>query len=85
MKLTVLNPKTTRIVLLVALTLLLVYEFMTLAWGTNATISETVWTLTYHTPLVPLLTGVLIGHFFFPKGVCVHCGKRPWAKDDEAA
>lgn len=74
-----LTPKHTGLVLLVALVLLLTYEGLTLGFGDHATISETVWRITNATPLVPFLSGVLMGHFFFPKGNCVHCGKRPWA------
>lgn len=44
------------------------------------TISEIVWWLSAESPLFVLVCGILAGHFWFPKGVCVHCGKRPWAK-----
>ena len=43
------------------------------------TISELVWGATFELPLIPLAAGVLMGHFFFPKGKCVLCGGRPWA------
>lgn len=75
-----LTPTHTGLVLLVVFVLLLTYEGLTLNFGQNATISEVVWALSLSTPLVPFLAGVLNGHFFFPKGSCVHCGKRPWAK-----
>jgi hypothetical protein len=74
-----LTARHTRWVLLAAGALLLTYEFMTLGMGQNATISETVWALTVSTPLVPFGSGVLMGHFFFPKGTCVNCGHRPYA------
>jgi hypothetical protein len=56
------------------------WEFYALIELDHATISEMVWNMSNATPLVPFLFGGLMGHFFFPKGVCVHCGKRPWAR-----
>jgi len=57
----------------------------TIALGSNEstlwTISKVVWQATFSTPLVPLIAGILMGHFFFPKGKCVLCGGRPWATD----
>lgn len=65
----------------------LVLEAIALATDeqTAWTISQLVWRATYSTPLVPLLFGVLMGHFFFPKGSCVHCGLRPWAGNEQGA
>ena len=71
----------TELLVFVALVLLLGWEAWTLAnSGAGDTISEIVWNATNATPLVPFLVGGLMGHWFFPKGVCVHCGRRPWAK-----
>lgn len=49
------------------------------------TISEIVWGLSAASPLFTFVCGILAGHFWFPKGACVHCGKRPWAKDPAPA
>lgn len=71
----------TGLVVMVATVALLGWEAWTLV---NAhpgdTISEAIWNVSNSTPLVPFTFGGLMGHWFFPKGVCVHCGKRPWAK-----
>jgi hypothetical protein len=65
----------------VAIVGLLGWEAFVLSNGIPGdTLSETVWNASYATPLVPFLAGVLCGHFWFPKGKCVHCGQRPWAK-----
>lgn len=73
--------KKTGIAWLVAIIGLLMWEALVLSNGVPGdTLSEAVWNATYATPLVPFLSGVLAGHWFFPKGRCVHCGQRPWAK-----
>lgn len=65
----------------VMVVLALAWEAYALATGEAGawTWSQLVWQATHSTPLVPLLFGTLMGHFFFPKGACVHCGLRPWA------
>jgi hypothetical protein len=72
--------KWTKIVVSFLVVLALGWEFYALSALDSATISEMVWNLTAATPLVPFSIGVLCGHWFMPKGLCVHCGKRPWAK-----
>lgn len=46
-------------------------------------ISKVVWQASAANPIfiaLPcLLLGMLLGHFYFPKGKCVFCGSRPWA------
>lgn len=59
--------------------LALAWEVLALGWGANATISELVWNLSENTFFVFAL-GVLMGHFFFLKSKCVHCGKNPYRK-----
>lgn len=49
------------------------------------TFSQLVWRAAFSTPLVPFLFGVLMGHFFFPKGSCVHCGLRPWGGKEDGS
>ncbi len=64
-----LKAKHTRAFLAVVLVLMLGYEGATIAWGDNATISEVIWTVSAGRPIVPFLSGMLMGHFFFtPKG-----------------
>lgn len=52
-----------------ATSLLLAWEVWTLSNGSpNDTISEIIWAGTRATPLVPFGFGVLMGHWFFPRG-----------------
>lgn len=47
---------------------LLIYEFITLKnTHRGDTISEIVWDATQKRPLVPLVAGMLIGHFFWQR------------------
>jgi peptidoglycan/LPS O-acetylase OafA/YrhL len=57
----------------------LIWEVVALVFGNEASISELVWSI--KTPLLPLAAGVLIGHFWFPKSKCVHCGRYPYRRD----
>jgi len=75
-----LTPKHTAIVMSALIGLALVWEFAVLGLGEQATISEWMWSLTAN-PLVPFVVGMLMGHFFFPKSRCVHCGKNPYRKE----
>lgn len=75
-----LSPQHTVVVMSVLVGLALVWEILTLALGQNATISEFVWTLSENTLFV-FAAGFLMGHWFFPKSRCVHCGKYPYRKD----
>lgn len=60
--------KTTDKVLLVTVGALLAYEAWTLCnKEPNDTISESVWDVTKHRPIVPFAAGMLAGHFFFSK------------------
>lgn len=63
--------------------LLGVAEIVALSSGESLiwSVSKVVWQATLASPLVPFAVGIVAGHFFFPKGVCVHCGFRPWASD----
>ncbi len=62
--------------------LLLIWEFIgVFAPGVADMISPMIWDATFSMPLIPLAFGTLMGHWFWPKGACVHCGLRPWSKD----
>lgn len=74
-----LKPAHTAIVMGALVLLALVWEGMALGWGTNATISELVWKLSENS-LFTFVMGMLMGHFFFVKAKCVHCGKFPYRK-----
>ncbi len=74
-----LQRRQTAVVMAVLVLVALVWEGLTLAFGQQATISELVWGI--RSPLLPFVAGVLVGHFWFPKGACVHCGKYPYRKD----
>ena len=57
-----------RLVLLLCLIPLLVYELVTFANPTPGdTISETVWQLSKEWPMVPFLFGVVAGHLFWQR------------------
>ena len=71
--------KHTAAVMGVLIVVALVWEGLALGFGTEATISELVWGI--KTPLLPLAAGILIGHFWFPKSKCVHCGRYPYRRD----
>lgn len=75
-----LTPKHTAIVMPILIGLALVWEFAVLGMGEQATISEWVWSLTAN-PLVPFVAGMLMGHLFFPKSKCIHCGRNPYRKE----
>jgi hypothetical protein len=48
--------------------LLCVYELVALGNGqAGDTISEIVWAVTAERPILPFATGVVCGHFFWPK------------------
>ena len=49
---------------------LFVYEFFALKRKKKETISEVVWRLTFRHPIIPLLFGILMGHFFWPSAQC---------------
>lgn len=69
----------TAVVMPILIGLAVVWEFLVLGMGEQATISEWVWSLTTN-PLVPFIAGMLMGHFFFPKNKCLHCGNTPYRK-----
>lgn len=57
----------TRIVLLAALALLLVYELWVIATHQpDSTISEAIWSVA-RAPMIPFTFGVLMGHFFWQR------------------
>lgn len=63
--------------------LALIYEVMTLAHGDQATISEWVWTMSTN-PLFLFAAAFQLGHWFYPKGSCAHCGSKPTAATAES-
>lgn len=75
-----LKPRHTAIAMVTLLGLAVAWEVLTLGLGDRATISEWVWSLTSN-PLVPFVAGFLMGHWFFPKSRCVHCGRLPYRRD----
>ncbi len=75
-----LQRKHTAIAMAVLVVAALVWEGIALAFGTQATISELVWGI--KTPFLPLVAGILIGHFWFPKSKCVWCGRNPYRKGE---
>lgn len=77
------TPKSTNIVLVAALVILIGYEALTIVSNTQSTISEALWRASFETPMVGLAWGILTGHIFGPKSKCVHCGLRAWAKVDD--
>ena len=60
------NPKLAEIAWVSAIAVLGLYEVYALATG-RITLSRTVWNLdrSQYGPLVPFLTGMLMGHFFW--------------------
>jgi hypothetical protein len=73
--------KRTLVAALVLLVLTIAWEAYTLASGGHAwTFSRFVWELS-GSPLFNLAVGVFIGHFFFQKEECLHCGFRPYRRD----
>jgi hypothetical protein len=61
--------------------LALVWEVFALSSGGHAwSFSRFVWALSAQ-PLFVLAVGILIGHFFFQKEDCLHCGFRPYRRD----
>ena len=73
-----LTRKHTIWVMVTLVILALAWELLALVKGDGATISEMVWSVT--SPLLPFAMGMLMGHFFFTKGKCVHCGKYPYRR-----
>ena len=62
---------------------LLAWEFYAIFQPSSAAlITAAVQKLTFNWPMLPLLTGILLGHLFWPNMKCVNCKFRPWAKDD---
>ena len=54
--------------------LIVAYEFWALEQNKGRTISEITWRLSVSHPLIPLLMGVLMGHFFW-QSTSVYLGK----------
>lgn len=74
------TPKHTAWVMTALVAAALLWEFAALGFGSQATISEFVWTLTRN-PFFVFCCGMLMGHFFFPKSKCVWCGRTPYRKE----
>jgi hypothetical protein len=61
------GPTVTRLALLLTLICLLGYDlFAVYRFGYEGTISLVVFTMAKSYPIIPLLTGIVIGHLFFP-------------------
>ncbi len=53
----------------VLIALLFIYELVAIYNGRRGdTLSEMVWQIADHNPLLPFLLGLLMGHFFWPRG-----------------
>lgn len=59
--------KISRIAILAACGVLLVYDIIAQLWGgTNATLSRAIWDLSSEAPFIPFLAGFFAGHLFWP-------------------
>ena len=53
--------------IVIAVTVILIgYDIAAYLFGKNATISVFITDLSYYTPIVPFIAGVLCGHWFWP-------------------
>lgn len=78
------SPKVrTAVVTVVLIALALAWESFGLATGESGawTFSRLVWSLTDN-ELFVFSSGVLMGHWFFPKTKCLHCGFLPYRTNE---
>lgn len=78
------SPKLrTAVVTLVLIVVALAWESFGLATGESGawTFSRLVWSLTDN-ELFVFASGILAGHFFFPKTRCLHCGFLPYRTNE---
>lgn len=71
--------KRTALVALAILVAVVLWESFALS-GHAWTFSRLVWACTER-PLFSLAVGIFVGHFFFQKEDCLHCGFRPYRRD----
>jgi hypothetical protein len=77
------SPKVRTVLVSVALIMLaLLWETfaLTTSEGSAWTFSRLVWSLT-DSELFVFASGILAGHFFFPKTRCLHCGFMPYRRN----
>jgi hypothetical protein len=67
----------TKLVLLAALLLLIAYDILAVSlFGFSGTISVVVYRMATEYPVLPLATGVILGHFFWPITGIYEDGKK---------
>lgn len=61
------NPKVTRIMLLVVVILLIIYDIYAAVHGIQNTISAVTLGIAEKHPVLPLCVGIIAGHLFWPQ------------------